>query len=772
MKKKISGKIIGFVGALLLLVGSLLCLPKTALEVKADDANATMITVPFITGSVINIWDFPYSDEYFKNSGAGYDPELTKATLGLTISAFRNDDKGLDNQYETYLSEAGFTDIHAFGYDKETAKDTLSGVIAHKQIDDFTLIAATGCGQGYKNEWAGNLLVGTGERHEGFSIAADILEKQILDYIEEHQITGTIKLWLGGFSRAAAVANLTAADMIESGKFEHVFAYLFGTPRTTRNPVAYQGIYNICGDFDPVPDFPLETWGFGRYGIDLFTPSQETTSAYSSLKPAADEVHEVVSGGPLKNNPQINYRVHLLIEFMAEMFPTQADYADDLQQIVIDTWTDPEAENIAEILIGVVSKMQDLDARQEASSDIFIDYMTLIASEHLKGEMNADEEHWYEDLSYGFNYLREHLPSTYLCWIFSDNEPEKLYYGPGTTRRLVIMGDVEVIVCSKDGDLYSMMLDTGDVYQENKFNGEDDIVTEVYLRKSGSQVIVMLPMDEEYLVGIHVNRFGSISYYQAISSTEKLMSGNTTLYSVILRQGTYQLKLDDSDMIMPLETLAGKVVETEQSRFLYSPTAMMAPESGTKKHLTLGWALQFGFFVFAGLILYLLILLIICIIHAIRRKKRARPYSNGYVIVPHLILISFFAVMTQFCTLNLYTIGTAKTTCATMTGVFIFLLSLRGLLRSFRPTRKGYLQRSKTRRTVCIVISALILVLTVLTYFFFADSPLGSFSVAKSIIYYALVTALTVLAILNFPARPKKVKKQKKQEQPPQPQAV
>ncbi|MBO4835333.1 MAG: hypothetical protein J5483_04400, partial [Lachnospiraceae bacterium] len=364
MKKKILGKLIGSVGALLLLAGGLLCLPKTALEVKAEDAHTTLITVPFVSGTEIIAWDFPYSDNYFTDSAAGYDPELTKATLGLSISAFRNDGKDLENQYETYLKGAGFTDIHPFGYDKETAKDTLSGVIAHKQIGDFTLIAATGCGQGYQNEWAGNLMVGTGERHEGFRIAADILEGQIWDYIEAYQITGKIKLWLGGFSRAAAVANLTAADMIESGRFDQVYAYLFGTPRTTKNPIEYQGIYNICGAFDPVPDFPLETWEFERYGIDLFTPSQETTSAYTSLKPAADKIHEEMSGDPLKNNPLINYRVHLLIEFLADMFPKQNDYAEELQQIVIETWTDPEAENIAEILIRVVSKLEDLDARR------------------------------------------------------------------------------------------------------------------------------------------------------------------------------------------------------------------------------------------------------------------------------------------------------------------------------------------------------------------------------------------------------------------------
>ena len=40
---------------------------------------------------------------------------------------------------------------------KPTEQDTLSDVIGMRKIDDFTVIAVVTCGQGYQNEWAGNL---------------------------------------------------------------------------------------------------------------------------------------------------------------------------------------------------------------------------------------------------------------------------------------------------------------------------------------------------------------------------------------------------------------------------------------------------------------------------------------------------------------------------------------------------------------------------------------------------------------------------------------
>ena len=224
------------------------------------------ITVPFFSAGMWEMkWEFPYSDRYFLEPSEEFSRDIAKASLGLTVSAFREGGTStVPNQYEVYLKEAGFSDIHAFGYDQPTSPHTLAGVIASRKIGDFTLIAASPCGQGYQKEWGGNLDLGVGERHAGFEEAAQIMEKEILSYIEEHDLTGRLKLWISSFSRGSAVSNLTAADMIESGRFEDVYAYLYAVPRTTTNEIMYPSIFNICGSYDPVTQIPLQSWGYYR----------------------------------------------------------------------------------------------------------------------------------------------------------------------------------------------------------------------------------------------------------------------------------------------------------------------------------------------------------------------------------------------------------------------------------------------------------------------------------------------------------------------------
>ena len=244
---------------------------------------------PDVTGQKTE-WDFPYSDEFFSLPSDEFCITMARGSMGLTLSAFRSNTESMSSQYETYLREAGFTNIYSFGYDKPPTEDSLSGVIGMKRIGDTTVIAAATCGQGYGNEWASNFKVGDGERHDGFSQAAGLFEEHLAGYLKDHGIKGKKKLWVSGFSRASAVGNILAADMIESGEFEDVYAYLFGVPRTTKQPVRYKGIYNICGQYDPVPSVPLQSWGYERYGTDLYTPARESNTDFSRFALSANAV--------------------------------------------------------------------------------------------------------------------------------------------------------------------------------------------------------------------------------------------------------------------------------------------------------------------------------------------------------------------------------------------------------------------------------------------------------------------------------------------------
>ena len=111
------------------------------------------------------------------------------------------------------------------------------------------------------------------------------------------------------------------------------------------------------------------------------------------------------------------------------------------------------------------------------------------------------------------------------------------------------------------------------------------------------------------------------------------------------------------------------------TRYNYSPTAVMGDElaATADSHLSLSTALL------------LVICLIIYGVHRHKVKKGHAPYSDWYVIAPHLIVITVSAVMTQFATFFLYPVGRARAVCAAITMFYIFLLALRGTIRSRNP---------------------------------------------------------------------------------------
>lgn len=110
-----------------------------------------------------------------------------------------------------------------------------------------------------------------------------------------------MKFWVTGFSRAAAVANVTAHNLnaaIGDGTLDatpnDVFAYTFESPRTvTTDEPEYDvalNIFNIVNPADIVTQIPPAEWGYVRYGIDCPLPDV-TDDGYAEKK--AREVAEM-----------------------------------------------------------------------------------------------------------------------------------------------------------------------------------------------------------------------------------------------------------------------------------------------------------------------------------------------------------------------------------------------------------------------------------------------------------------------------------------------
>lgn len=242
-----------------------------------------------------------YDDTYFAANSYTYNESLATMSLCLAMSAFASTEKPYllksDNARDL-LEQVGFADFRAnHWYTVKPTRDSIGVVAANKKIKvnnkPYTLIAVATRGGGYEQEWASNFTLGETGQHQGFNEAKDNVLSFIRDYIAEQGITGDVKLWIAGFSRGAATANLTAGAIDSGANLGNVaispsdlYAYCFETPAGTllanTNQPVHNNIFNIINFSDPVTYVAPRQLGFTRYGIDKILPTAATDSSYST----------------------------------------------------------------------------------------------------------------------------------------------------------------------------------------------------------------------------------------------------------------------------------------------------------------------------------------------------------------------------------------------------------------------------------------------------------------------------------------------------------
>ena len=708
-------------------------------EKQLDDVQQIHLPFPDVTEEKIE-WDFPYSDLFFSLPSEEFSITMARGSMGLTLSAFRSQPEALSPQYETYLKEAGFTNIYSFGYDKTPTEDSLSGVIGMKRIGDATVIAAAACGQGYGNEWASNFKVGNGERHEGFSQAAGLFEDHLAGYLKDNGIEGKKKLWVSGFSRASAVGNILAADMIESGEYDDVYAYLFGVPRTTRQPVRYKGIYNICGQYDPVPSVPLQSWGYERYGTDLYTPAQESDSDYSGLALSASAVGNRLDKKGFRNNPEVNYQLRLLLESLGEFFPSSDAYYEKLQGLLVDAVVKKSDAHVLELLTTAFQDLKPDNSQDRSKIDIFTDYIGYIVGQHLRVDQRQIEDgSWDPDASLAANLALEHLPVTYVRWLFAEEDPQKLFAGSHISRRVSVIGAVSITVL-KDGQAITYIDKKGNIsYFPEEDSAEDTCDPRVFMMRNEKITVISLPNNAEYTVRIDTDNRCTVTFYDLIISPEKLATKAGKINLAMMSAGSYEFLVTPGKGIpRSPDELSGNYTLLGSSDYDYSPTAVMNDELEATRHyfMSLRRVYQLVFNVVVGLVLFLLACLIMHLVHRRQVKKGHPPFSKWYVIVPHLIVITGLTVLTAMLTYHLFTIDMVRIISASFTVLSIFLLSLRGTLR--------YPRKSS------ILLTAFLFFFFAITFLFFHRTEKITFSWVKMTAFAIAIGIYSAAAVRTF----------------------
>ena len=235
-----------------------------------------------------------YDDSLFSQPSTVYDPSLSTASMSFAMASFgsmaEEDYSKKSVNASDLLKSMGFDEIRTNSFfQKKPEPDSLGCVFGQKKIDGHPMIACGIRGSNYGAEWASNITVGTDEKyHQGFFEGSEIFLNSLRDYIDETGVTGEIRLWIVGYSRAGAVCNIAAGRIDEAiHQKEHIlgaavaltkeglYAYCFEAPQgvcydDTLYPKSeiFNNIFCIVNHNDCVPKTPMQDFSFTRYGVD------------------------------------------------------------------------------------------------------------------------------------------------------------------------------------------------------------------------------------------------------------------------------------------------------------------------------------------------------------------------------------------------------------------------------------------------------------------------------------------------------------------------
>ncbi|MBR1453331.1 MAG: hypothetical protein IJ593_01620 [Lachnospiraceae bacterium] len=244
---------------------------------------------------------FYYTDDFFKEVSTNYNNHLSTTSIELALSgigSYMENKKDKYSNLKDFMSKMGFKNITPNDDYLDAPDDnTMGAVCANKPIyikdntgnvTKYNLIVTAMRSANYESEWTSNFKIGESGDHQGFSESRDIVYSHLNTFYNEHKddFGGSlpIKLWIVGYSRGAAVANMLGGKVTDNASIfnttkENIYCYTLGTPRgalianhTSPSLNSYTNIHNIVSSGDAFQMLVPSTLGFGRYGVDHNVP--------------------------------------------------------------------------------------------------------------------------------------------------------------------------------------------------------------------------------------------------------------------------------------------------------------------------------------------------------------------------------------------------------------------------------------------------------------------------------------------------------------------
>lgn len=240
-----------------------------------------------------------YNDYYFMTDNSVYSEEIALASHAMALATFNEDEDytNRSNYLRDLWKKEGFDIIWmSDSYYRQPETDSIGYGIAAKEVQlmggKFTLVAIAVRGGNYDGEWASNVTLGKEGNAQGFDEASNQVLSGLNDFLNNYSISGNIKIWISGFSRAAITSNMVAGKILnrlEEGEYlgnnvsyrdRDIFAYCFEPPMGVYTSIEnarkslYGGIHNLLNYNDIVPLVAPVEWGFTRYGVDHYYPDR------------------------------------------------------------------------------------------------------------------------------------------------------------------------------------------------------------------------------------------------------------------------------------------------------------------------------------------------------------------------------------------------------------------------------------------------------------------------------------------------------------------
>ena len=605
------------------------------------------LTERFYACDRYNIWNYEFSDGYFFLPSDIYHHPFARVSAGLALSAARaGDQEDQGRCLVTFLRDLGFEEIDAHTYDTDPTADSVALGIGHKKVDDVTVIALAVCGGNYRAEWANNVKIGDGVLSEGFAESAQIVMDELDAYLEKHPAVGDRKLWITGYSRGGAVANIAAAACTDSGRFQDVYAYTFACPRTTRQPGDYRNIFNILRKNDPIPKIPLADWGYQRHGIDMLIVSPDTDPGSEEILKRTAELYREMSGSEMVMNAELNYHVRNILDYLLYLLPDSGSYARLLQPVLRDVMSGSDhAELSLNTLIEALSRFTAENEEQEAEVTELKDYLESLVQVYILQDGTKDLPPTLWDPELGLeNLAGEHFEYRYLSSLYASEDPEELFSENTAFVRLVIQGDADAEIYDGDTLIRTVIPEEA----ENAAVRGDDVYSYPMVRCAEHKMVISLTADRSYTVRVRSRAAlpQVLVYSGNCYSGDTVRAGTDLFYFRLMKRGDSATIVTSGD---------GRVIDPEKSDFdrsskllsnKYSPSVAIAMEENKVAHLSIDRVIRF----LAALLLFLLIQAIVSLVLAIRRRIIGAERNTTATAVWHGMNVFVFA----FCELSIW----------------------------------------------------------------------------------------------------------------------